>query len=113
MSEKLVPVLWLMLASIIIGTSIGFAARADADIYFTVCPSGRAGVATPDTSCAFADSVRQAWYSQPGRTIFAHSPVTGQMYTMQCDSTYTTVWVEAKRCYGLNSSGAPLVVYVD
>ena len=113
MKEKLIPVLWLMLASVIIGGSIGFAARANADIYYSVCPSGRTGVATPDTSCAFADSVRRAWYSQPGRTVFAHSPVTGSMYTMQCDQTWTTTWGEGKQCYGLNSSGAPLVVFVD
>ena len=30
MREKVIPVLWLMLASLIIGASIGFAARADA-----------------------------------------------------------------------------------
>ena len=30
MREKVIPVLWLMLASIIIGASVGFAARADA-----------------------------------------------------------------------------------
>ena len=30
MREKLIPVLWLMVASLIIGASVGFAARADA-----------------------------------------------------------------------------------
>ena len=30
MRDKLIPVAWLMLASIIIGASVGFAARADA-----------------------------------------------------------------------------------
>ena len=30
MRDKLIPVLWLILASIIIGASVGFAARADA-----------------------------------------------------------------------------------
>lgn len=30
MREKIIPVAWLMLASVIIGCSVGFAARADA-----------------------------------------------------------------------------------
>jgi hypothetical protein len=93
--------------------AVSTAGPADAADWFTACPSGQSGVVTADTSCAFADSVRAAWYSQPGRTIFAYSPVTGSLYTMQCDSAWTTVWVEAKRCYGINSYGAPLVVYVN
>lgn len=88
------------------------APTASADV-FSVCPSGQSGVVTDDTSCVFADSVRASWYSQPGRTIFAYSPATHLMYTMQCDSTWTTYWPEAKRCYGVNSFGAPLVVYVN
>jgi hypothetical protein len=88
------------------------AAPAQADV-FDLCPSMQSGVATPDTSCVFADSVRASWYTQPGRTVFAHSPKTGLMYTMQCDSTWTNFWPEAKRCYGVNSFGARLVVYVN
>ncbi len=80
---------------------------------FTVCPSGMSGVATEDTSCAFADNVRYSWYAQPGTIITAFSPVTGQTYTMQCTSTYTTFWPEAKRCVGVNSTGHGLIVFIS
>lgn len=80
---------------------------------FTVCPSGMSGVATEDTSCAFADNVRFAWYAQPGSIVSAYSPVTRQTYTMQCTPTMTTFWPEAKRCVGVNSFGVGLIVYVD
>lgn len=87
---------------------------AAADDAFTVCPSGLSGVATPDTSCGFADSVRAAFYAQVGWTVFAHSPATGLVYTMQCREAWTsTGWVYPKRCFGLNSSGVPLVVYIS
>ena len=33
---------------------------------FKICPSGLSGVASDETSCAFADNVRSSWYSQPG-----------------------------------------------
>lgn len=81
---------------------------------FDVCPSGLSGVATPDTSCAFADSVRAAFYWQPSWTVIATSPVTGKFYTMQCSRTWTDVysWPDPKRCFGVNDAGAVLVVYV-
>lgn len=88
------------------------AAPAGADD-FTVCPSGMSGVATEDTSCAFADNVRYSWYAQPGTIITAFSPVTGQTYTMQCTSTMTNVWGEAKRCVGVNASGHGLIVFIS
>lgn len=91
---------------------IAGAAPARAD-NFTVCPSGMSGVATDDTSCAFADNVRWAWYAQPGTIVTAFSPVTNQSYTMQCTRTSTTFWSEAKRCVGLNSYGVGLIVYID
>jgi hypothetical protein len=88
------------------------AAQATTDS-FDVCPSGLTGVATSDTSCAFADNVRAAWYTQPGRTVFTYSPVTDRFYTMQCDYAWTTAyWSNPKRCYGINAFGAPLVVYI-
>lgn len=80
---------------------------------FTICPSGLSGVATDETSCAFADSVRLSWYSQPGNIITAYSPVTHQSYTMQCAPSATTVWSNAKRCSGVNSQGTLLVVYIE
>lgn len=87
--------------------------RAHAET-FDVCPSGLSGVATPDTSCAFADSVRAAFYWQPSWTVIARSPVTGKFYTMQCGRTDTTGtgWYDSKRCFGVNDAGAVLVVYV-
>lgn len=88
------------------------APTANAD-EFTICPSGMSGVATDDTSCAFADNVRYSWYAQPGTIITAFSPVTGDTYTMQCTSTLTNVWGEAKRCVGVNSSGAGLIVFIS
>ncbi|QFG06038.1 hypothetical protein KDW75_gp36 [Mycobacterium phage Mercurio] len=93
--------------------ALWFAGHAKAET-FDVCPSGLSGVATPDTSCAFADSVRAAFYWQPGWTVIATSPVTGKFYTMQCSRTYTDVfsWSNPKRCFGVNDAGAVLVVYV-
>lgn len=80
---------------------------------FRVCPSGLTGVASAETSCAFADNVRQAWYSQPGSVIMAYSPVTGRLYTMRCAGADTTVWVAAQRCTGTNPQGDPLIVYIS
>lgn len=80
---------------------------------FRVCPSGVTGVVSDDTSCAFADNVRIAWYSSPGNIIRAYSPVSHLSYTMQCTQTMTTVWPEAKRCVGVNPHGVMLIVYID
>jgi hypothetical protein len=86
--------------------------RAGAET-FVVCPSGLTGVASADTSCAFADNVRRSFYWQPSWTVVTTSPVTGKFYTMQCSRTYTdTSWTDPKRCFGVNDSGAVLVVYV-
>ena len=98
-------------AAITLGSLVG-AGTANAE-NFTVCPSGMSGVSTDDTSCAFADNVRWAWYSQPGNIVTAYSPVTHQSYTMQCTSTATTFWYEAKRCVGVNSYGVGLIVIID
>jgi hypothetical protein len=88
------------------------APQATAD-NFTVCPSGMSGVVTDDTSCQFADNVRYSWYAQPGMTITAFSPVTGETYTMQCAPAMTDVWGEAKRCVGVNDTGHGLIVYIS
>jgi hypothetical protein len=92
--------------------ALSFAAPANADS-FNLCPSGMSGVTTDDTSCAFADNVRYSWYAQPGNIVTAFSPVTKQTYTMQCASTRTDFWPEAKRCVGVNSHGAGLIVFID
>jgi hypothetical protein len=80
---------------------------------FELCPSGLTGVVTDDTSCAFADNVRFAWYAQPGTIVTAFSPVTGQTYTMQCTGTNTDIWAHAKRCVGVNDSGHGLIVIIS
>ena len=98
-------------AAVALGSLVG-AGTASAD-KFTVCPSGMSGVSTDDTSCAFADNVRWAWYSQPGNIVTAYSPVTHQSYTMQCTPTATTFWSVAKRCVGVNSYGVGLIVFID
>lgn len=89
------------------------AQRAKAET-FDVCPSGVSGVASFDTSCAFADAVRASFYWQPSWTIFAKSPVTGKIYTMQCARTDTsgTGWYDSKRCFGVNDAGAVLIVFI-
>ena len=101
-----------VLAGITAAAGIATASPASAD-NFTICPSGMSGVTTADTSCAFADNVRFAWYYQPGTIVTAYSPVTQQSYTMQCTPTGTTFWPEAKRCVGVNSYGVGLIVYID
>lgn len=81
---------------------------------FTICPSGLTGVASEDTSCAFADNVRRAWYSNLGATTLSvYSPITRQEYTMRCVPATTTAWPNAKRCAGENAVGASLVVYIS
>lgn len=80
---------------------------------FRICPSGLTGVASDETSCAFADSVRASWYSQPGTTVLAYSPVTHQSYLMTCIRAVTNVWPGAKRCSGANTQGTILIVYIE
>lgn len=79
---------------------------------FTVCPSGISGVATEDTSCAFADNVGAAWRSQPGSLVSAYSPVTQQSIAMQCAPTVSYYWPVAQRCVGANASGVSLIVFI-
>jgi len=71
------------------------------------------GVASDDTSCAFADNVRSSWYASPGSAINAYSPVTNQSYLMRCSLTATDVWPRAQRCAGPNAQGTVLVVYFN
>jgi hypothetical protein len=80
---------------------------------FKLCPSGLSGVASDETSCAFADSVRSSWYSNPGPAVLAYSPVTHQSYVMRCAPAVTDLWPEAKRCVGTNAEGTILIVYID
>jgi len=76
---------------------------------FLTCPSGRDGVATSVTSCEFADNVRRAYLDQGGPVVMAYSPVTGNVYNMQCVSGFTAhmnngLVVDAVRCVGGNNA---------
>lgn len=102
----------LLLAATVTAVGLPLAPASSADM-FTVCPSGMTGVATADTSCAFAENVRWAWYSQPGTIVTAYSPVTKQTYTMQCTWANTDTWANAKRCVGVNSYGVGLIVFIS
>ncbi len=92
--------------------AVSFAAPAHA-YEFDLCPSGLSGVVTDDTSCAFADSVRSAWYAQPGTVVTAVSPKTQRVYTMHCTGTRTDVWNYAKRCVGVDDFGTGLIVVIS
>ncbi|OMC34117.1 hypothetical protein A5740_10800 [Mycobacterium sp. GA-1841] len=80
---------------------------------FRLCPSGLTGVASAETSCAFADNVRRSWYGQPGAIVTAYSPVTGRLYTMRCAAADTDAWPTSQRCTGTNPQGDPLIVYIS
>lgn len=108
--NRLITAAALTITTVALGIVTAMPARAD---NFDVCPSGMSGVATDDTSCAFADNVRWAWYAQPGLIVTAYSPVTNRSYTMQCTWTTTNIWPHAKRCVGVNSYGVGLIVYID
>lgn len=76
---------------------------------FVICPSGHAGVATPVTSCAFADNVRRSYLIQGGPEVLAYSPVTGETYTMECNGGFTAHLsdgevLQAVRCTGGNDA---------
>ncbi|MFW0793262.1 hypothetical protein AAFP30_05575 [Gordonia sp. CPCC 205515] len=76
---------------------------------FTVCPSGRSGVATSVTSCAFADNVRDAWMQSYSSTVLAYSPVTETTYSMSCSPGYVATLntgrtVTGARCTGGNDA---------
>jgi hypothetical protein len=44
--------------------------------------------AGPNTTCPFARNVRDDYYASGGDPVLrVHSPVTGRMYTMTCDSS--------------------------
>ena len=91
-----------------IGAAIIHAPAAKADP-FIACPSGRDGVATTVTSCEFADNVRRAYFDQYGQVVMAYSPVTGNVYDMQCASGFTAhmnngLVVDSVRCVGGNNA---------
>lgn len=85
-------------------------AIAHADEPFLTCPSGRSGVATTVTSCAFADNVRANYFNQGAGAVAAYSPVTKQFYDMWCAPGYVSTlntwpWqVSSVRCTGGNNA---------
>jgi hypothetical protein len=102
-----------VLAALAVVAGLAAAPTANAEDV-NICPSGMTGVATADTSCAFAENVRAAWYAQPpGAVVTAYSPVTQQTYTMQCAPTVMDSWPQAQRCSGVNSYGTSLVVFIS
>lgn len=83
---------------------IAFSAPASAE-EFEVCPDGHEGVAEGRTTCAFAENVRSAYLNQSGPLYNAYSPVTGEMYAMQCQGGFTAnliggARVDSVRCVG-------------
>ena len=99
--EELIAVAGLGTA-VALGSLVG-AGTASAE-NFTICPSGLSGVSTADTSCAFADNVRRAWYSQPGTIVTAYSPVTGLAYDAVHLNGYHLL-VRSKAVVGMNGYG--------
>jgi hypothetical protein len=98
------------IATVITAAALTVAPPAHADFIFMTCPSGRAGVivGTP-TTCAFADNVRIAWFSQPGNPVVAYSPVTDQTYRMFCVGHTTVTFTDgymadAVQCAGGNNA---------
>lgn len=76
----------LITAALLAAGALAAAPLAQADETVTVCPDGRSGVAQGQTSCAFAHNVRNAYWAsgQNPAVVAAYSPVTGEVYTMQC-----------------------------
>ena len=104
---RLPTALWAPLSALTLAAALAPAALADDT--FLVCPSGHAGIATGATSCAFAESVRQAYLSQDGPVVTAYSPVTGQYYDMQCAPGFIAhlnygATVPSVRCVGGNNA---------
>ena len=84
------------------------ATPAQASDAFLSCGYG-AGIASSVTSCEFAANVRYAWFHQPGSVVEAYSPVTGQVYEMQCGTGFLAHFldgevVQSVRCAGGNNA---------
>jgi hypothetical protein len=98
----------LLAAFAALPVSVTTSPMAQAEV-FIMCPSGHDGVATDVTSCEFADNVRRAWLTQYGPVVMAYSPVTGNVYDMQCAGGFTAhmnngMVVDAVRCVGGNNA---------
>jgi hypothetical protein len=69
------------------------ATSGGAPVNATECSSGLS--VGPQTSCAFAENVRRAYYKSGGGsgTIEAYSPTTGRTYELECSEGATTVCI--------------------
>ncbi|RFZ48555.1 hypothetical protein MSS2_04722 [Mycobacterium marinum] len=79
---------------------------------FAACPSGRTGVATAVTSCAFADNVRTAYLVQGGPYVLAYSPVTGSTYAMECRGGFFAHLSDGRMLQAVRCSGGSNAVVV-
>lgn len=106
--KKLLVTLAMTLAPL--AAMLGVAIPAHADGGFIMCPSGRSGIASPVTSCPFADNVRSSYIASGDASIIhAYSPVTGEVYPMQCGIGFTANFlngatVNSARCVGGNNA---------
>lgn len=94
-----------------IGTAVTPAQPARAEETFIVCSNtGHAAIASPVTSCLFAENVRAVWLDQGGPAdVEVVSPVTGMMYDMHCSDGYLAhlnsgMTVPSVRCVGGNDA---------
>lgn len=99
---------------LVAAAALALAPIATADDPFIPCPSGLSGIATMVTSCPFADNVRRGYFSQGGPEVVAYSPVTGQVYLMDCIAGFTARFIDgevrvAVKCFG--GSNAAVVVW--
>jgi hypothetical protein len=70
----------------------------------------------PNTTCAFAESVRSAYESDGPGTVVAYSPVTGQTYVMSCSSGPSVVCTggnDASVYFPSSASGVPAAGYTS
>jgi hypothetical protein len=98
-----------LIAAAAVAAALSLAPAAHADETVFVCPDGHSGVAEGQTSCAFAMNVRSAYFSSGSQIVHVYSPVTGDVYQMQCaggflirlsDGTMKT----SARCVGGNNA---------
>lgn len=104
---------FLTTLAIVFGLALIYSASARADELVIVCPDGHTGVAQGQTSCAFAQNVRMAYWASGANpaVVQAYSPVTGEIYTMQCSggfmirlSTSPNMLTSSARCVGGNNA---------
>jgi hypothetical protein len=99
----------LAAAAVAGGIALAAPAQAMTETVF-VCPDGFTGVAEGQTSCPFAHNVGVGVYTQGIPIVRAFSPVTAEVYTMQCSAGFqitlntTGRTLSADRCVGGNNA---------